>query len=233
MRSTRSMGCGLLLGRALLLGAAALPLGHAASASAQNGAFDEARIFIEFNSSDNDLGFHVFLDGEDWKRVRIVSPTGRKIFETQGGGGYKLFGMTELFFEGAEPSLDEVDLDELLSLFPEGIYTFSGTTVDGEKLVSQATLTHAIPDGPVVSAEVDEGEVTIRWDAVTTPPGIEIVGYQVIVGSFQVTLPASSRSVEVPEELIASLDAGEHGFEVLAIEVGGNQTITQGDFELE
>jgi hypothetical protein len=34
---------------------------------------DEARIFIEYNSSDNDLGFHVFLDGEDWKSLKIVN----------------------------------------------------------------------------------------------------------------------------------------------------------------
>ena len=50
-----------------------------------------------------------------------------------------------------------------------------------------------------VSARVDGEEVTIRWEAVTGPPEgfparpIKIVGYQVIVGAFQVTLPASGR----------------------------------------
>jgi hypothetical protein len=56
----------------------------------------------------------------------------------------------------------------------------------------------------------------------------------VIVGSFEVTLPAtdppSSMSVTVPPEFVASLEPGEHGFEVLAIEEGGNQTITSDSF---
>ena len=28
--------------------------------------FESARIFIEYNSTDNDLGFHVFADAENW-----------------------------------------------------------------------------------------------------------------------------------------------------------------------
>jgi hypothetical protein len=199
--------------------------------------FEEARIFFEYNSTDNDLGVHVFLDAEDWRTLKIVHPNGQTIFEVTTRGGFRKFGLTEMFFEGAEPSLDEVPLAELLGQFPEGKYTFIGTTVDGTLLESTPRLSHAIPAGPDVSAEVDrEGEVTIRWEAVTGPPEgfpakqIKIVGYQVIVGSFQVTLPASSRSVEVPEQYVRTLKPGEHGFEVLAIEASGNQTITAGSF---
>jgi hypothetical protein len=54
------------------------------------------------------------------------------------------------------------------------------------------------------------------------------------LGSFEVTLPAidppSPMSVTVPRELVASLEAGDHEFEVLAIEQGGNQTITSDSF---
>lgn len=217
-----------------LLGA--LALGRATAGWAAE--FAEARIFIEFNSSDNDLGFHVFLDGEDWKTVKIVNPNGKTIMEIAGRGAYRDLGLTELFFEGAEPSLDEFPLDELLALFPEGEYTFFGTTVDGKPLVSKSTLTHAVPAGPRVSAAVDDDTVTIRWQRVAGPPdgfpdrNIRIVGYQVIVGSFQVTLPASSRSVTLPREFVKSLARGVHGFEVLAIEAGRNQTITSGSFTI-
>jgi hypothetical protein len=144
--------------------------------------------------------------------------------------------MTELFFEGAEPSLDEVPLDELLAKFPEGKYRFSGETVSGDPLVGKGILTHAIPAGPDVSAEVDGNEVIISWDPVTGPPEgfpdreINITGYQVIVEPFQVTLPGSRTSVTLPPEFVESLAAGEHPFEVLAIEAGGNQTITEGTF---
>jgi hypothetical protein len=201
--------------------------------------FPEARIYIEFNSSANDLGFHVFLDAEDWKEVEIVNPNGRTIFEVEGKGGYGKLGLTELFFEGAEPSLDEFPLEDLLALFPEGKYTFTGTTVEGKTLISKPTLSHAVPAGPTVSAKVgDNNLLVIKWVAPGGPPAgfpnrpINIVGYQVIVESFQVTVPASSRRVTVPPEFVNSLAPGEHAFEVLAIEASGNQTITEGFFTL-
>ena len=215
-----------------LIGLLAVALG----AVVRGAEFTVARIFIEYNSSANDLGFHVALDGEDWRSLKIVNPNGRTIFEVAGRSGFRNLGMTELFFEGAEPSLDEVPLEELLALFPEGDYTFTGTTVDGVPLVSKATLTHAIPSGPRASAAMTDDSVTIRWQPQASPPQgfpdrqVQIVGYQVIVGSFQVTLPASARKLTLPREFVRSLGRGRHAFEVLAIERSGNQTITEGSF---
>ena len=198
---------------------------------------DVSRIYIEYNSSDNDLGFHVFLDGEDWREIAIVNPSGRIIFEVEGAGAFGRLGLTELFFEGAEPSLDDVPLERLLAMFPEGRYRFTGVTAAGERLTGQSRLSHAVPAGPSVSADVYPDTVIIKWDPVTEPPEgfpnreIAIAGYQVIVGSFQVTLPASAAEVTVPREFVASLAPGTHEFEVLAIEKNGNQTITAGSFE--
>lgn len=213
-------------------------------------ALEAARIFIEYNSTDNDLGFHVFLDGEDWKTLKIVNPNGRVIFDVQGRGPYRRLGLSELLFEGAEPTLSDFPLDELLALFPEGDYEFEGRTVEGQVIEGEATFTHAVPAGPDVSDSDDTvgpgNALTIRWDPVTekatdpaggTFPDVPIVvtAYQVIVAeTFQVTLPATDppapMSVKVPPEFVASLEPGEHGFEVLAIEASGNQTITAGSF---
>jgi hypothetical protein len=200
--------------------------------------FAATKIYWEYNATANDLGVHVSLDAEDWRELEIVHPNGREIFEVETGGGYRQLGLTELFFEGAEPSLDDVPLEELLGKFPPGRYRFIGETVDGTRLESTPTLSHAIPAGPVVASTVKGDAVEISWQAVTDPPSgfpderIRIVGYQVIVGSFQVTLPASSRKVTVPPEYIASLPSGVTLFEVLAIDAGGNQTITEGSFTL-
>jgi hypothetical protein len=216
---------------------AATALGLTAPGWAVKAKFEEARIFIEYNSSGNDLGFHVFLDGEDWRSLQISNPRGITIFEVQGEGAYRDLGMTELFFEGAEPSLDDVPLEDLLSRFPQGRYRFLGTTVDGTRIAKRATLSHAIPDGPVVSTIMNGDTVTIRWEPVTGPPAgfparpITIVGYQVLVGSFQVTLPPSSTEVELPRQFVQSLEPGPQDFEVLAIEASGNQTITEGVFD--
>ncbi len=202
--------------------------------------FPISRIFIEYNGTANDAGFHVRLDAEDWKEIEIVNPKGRTIFEVEGNGGFGRLGMTELFFEGAEPSLDEVPVDELLGLFPEGQYNFFGRTVDGKILFGASMLTHAVPAGPSnISARVGPGKtLAISWDPVKTSAAgfpnrpIEIVGYQVLLGDFQVTVPASITSVTVSPEFVASLESGRHLFEVLAIEAGGNQTITESSFTL-
>jgi len=199
------------------------------------------KIYFEYNSTASalgDLGVHVFLDGEDWKEIKIVNPQGRTIFEVEGKGPYKDLGMTELFFEGAEPDLADVPLQELLDQFPAGNYQFLGKTVDGERIVDTATLTHAIPAGPsnVTAVLGLNNSLIISWNAVTSPPvgfpnvPINIVGYQVIVSEFLVTVPANILSVTVSPEFVGSLASGLQLFEVLAIEAGGNQTITEGSF---
>jgi hypothetical protein len=216
----------------------ALVLAAAAPEARAKTNFSIAKVFFEYNSTPNDLGVHVFLDGEDWKELKIINPRGRTIFEVEGKGPYKDLGMTELFFEGAEPNLADVPLQELLDRFPAGDYRLVGRTVDRERIVGTATLTHAIPAGPAnLSALVGPGNsLIIGWDAVTSPPvgfpqePINIVGYQLIVGAFQVTVPATTTSVTVSPEFVASLASGLQLFEVLAIEAGGNQTITEGSF---
>src|SRR5262245_5622560 len=219
----------------LLSGVAGLAL----SAPAKAAPFEAARIFIEYNSTDNDLGFHVFLDAEEWKSIKIVNPAGATIFAVAGKGPYgrPRLGLSELSFEGAEPSLDDFPLADLLALFPEGEYEFNGVTADGTQLTGTSIFSHAVPDGPSVSSEVDHDTIIIRWLPVTGPPPgfpnekIEIVGYQVIVEPFQVTLPASSTEVTLPREFAETLEPGRHGFEVLAIDASGNQTITESSFD--
>lgn len=213
------------------------------AASKEVATFSIAKIYFEFNSSASalgDLGVHVSLDGEDWRTLTIVNPNGRTIFDVEGKGPYRHLGLTELFFEGAEPDLADVPLAELLDRFPAGNYQLMGKTVDGNKIVGTATLSHAIPAGPSIHLPVSVGpnnSLIISWAKVTGPPDgdfpveqINIVGYQVIVGAFQVTVPATKTSVTVTPEFVESLVSGTHPFEVLAIEASGNQSITEGSF---
>ncbi|MFN0007366.1 MAG: hypothetical protein ACKVXR_05610 [Planctomycetota bacterium] len=220
-----------------LFAGTALVLGASAGYGGDEVQLSYSRIYWEYNASANDLGVHVTLDGEDWKKLKITKPDGQKLFEVKGHGPYADLGMTELFFEGAEPSLDDFPLQDLLALFPEGEYEFEGRTVDGQEIEGEGQLTHAIPDGPDVQAQLGPNDfLGISWSDVTSPPPgfpnrpIVIAGYQVIVGSFQVTLPASANNCTVPPQFVASLAAGVHQFEVLAIEQGGNQTLTEGSF---
>ena len=204
--------------------------------------FSQNRMIIEFNSTDEDIGVQIFLDAEGWKNVRIVGPDGQEIFEVFARGKLRKQGMTELFFESEEPSLDELPLSEFLARFPEGEYKFFGSTTEGERLIGSAIFTHNIPEGPAILApqedsEVDPKNVVVRWEPVTTPAGIVIAGYQVIVEgdnplrSFTVDLPANATKVKVPS---AFLRAGtDYKVEVLAKEAGGNQTISELEFSTE
>jgi hypothetical protein len=197
-----------------------------------------SRIYWEYNASANDLGVHVTLDGEDWTTLKIKNPNNQVLFNVRGKGPYAKLGMTELFFEGAEPALDEFPLEQLLALFPEGTYDFDGVTVDGELIEGEWDFTHAIPDGPEVSSVIAGDFLRIDWQPVDSPPPgfpdrpIVITGYQVIVGGedFQITVPPSVHSITVPHEYVATLAPGPHPFEVLAIEASANQTLTEGSF---
>ncbi|HET9299565.1 MAG TPA: hypothetical protein VFO11_06440 [Candidatus Polarisedimenticolaceae bacterium] len=216
---------------AVLLAGAGLAL---ASPAVSAKGLEIARIYIEYNESANDLGFHVSLDAEDWQSLEIQDPGGTVIFDVDSAGGYTGLGLTELFFEGAEPTLTDFPLDQLLARFPEGRYRFTAALPAGGRLSSAATLSHTVPAGPRVSTQIVNGAITIRWRPVTTSaailPGqaVTIVGYQVLVDPFQVTLPASATQVTLPSEFAASLSRGAHPFEVLAIDASGNQTITEG-----
>jgi len=201
---------------------------------------EAAKMIIEFNSSAQDVGIQVFLDGDPWKTMEIVDPNGRKIYSVKGKGNVKKLGSTELFFESEEPSLTDLPLPDFLTLFPEGTYQFSGKSAEGkDELIGSAMFTHNIPDGPSnvspqAGATVDPNNTVIDWDPVTTPSGIQIVQYQVIVEGgtpsreFSVFLPAANTSVKVPPEFL--VPGTDYLFEILAIEVGGNQTITEGSF---
>jgi hypothetical protein len=207
--------------------------------------FSKAKIIFEFNSSGPDLGIQVSLDGEPWNEIKIVDPKGNTILEIEAEGRLKNFGLTELFAESNEPNFEDVRPEDILARFPAGVYRFFGTTVEGDRLVGRARLTHAIPDGPsMVSAQVMmNGSLVITWVApplVSSLTGLQIniVGYQVIVERadndqlgaaariFDVKLPTVTH-VTVPLEF---LEPGkEYKFEVLAIETGGNQSITEGE----
>jgi hypothetical protein len=208
--------------------------------------FEEVRLIIEFNASDEDVGVQFFLDVDSWQSVRIFNPAGKEIFDartknsllTQGGG-------TEMFVESQEPTLDELSLDEFFEIFPEGTYRFAGRTPDGTTLTGDTEFSHEIPAGPeIVLPVVSEDAcaenvpipVVIDWNEVTTNidgDPIDVEAYEVIVGGeegdnveFDVVMSADlGTTLTVPAEL---LEPGtEYEFEVLAIAENGNQTITE------
>jgi hypothetical protein len=202
--------------------------------------FDDARLKIEYNATDGDAGLQFFFDAEAWKHVTVTNPRGRKVLDVDAAKVIRNYGLSELFSESSEPPFDEFPFADFKKLFPEGVYTFRGQDIDGQRLKSTFTLTHAIPDGPTITSPADGATlpangVTIEWQPVTTPAGIDIVAYEVIVvadvsglgtaeRTVDVTLPATATHMAVPPEF---LTPGGYKTEVLAIERSGNQTLTE------
>jgi hypothetical protein len=145
--------------------------------------FDEARLFLELNDTDGDLGIHGKVDGDEWKYLEIEDPSDRKMLNLWVRGRLRRQGLTELFFESAEPTFDELDPEKFFRRFPEGEYDIEGYTLDGEERESEVYLSHVIPaapDGVKINGmdapedcdgdlpEIDPtGGVTISWDQVT------------------------------------------------------------------
>jgi hypothetical protein len=211
--------------------------------------FSQTRIIIETNATAGDAGIQIFLDAAGWRSLEITDPNGQKIFDVSANGSVGTTGVTELFFESAEPSFQDLPLDQLLVRFPEGDYPFIGETVDGKRLTGKATLKHNIPKGPEITSPTEGAAlnpntlVLIEWKPVKDPfPGtnlpVTIVGYQVIVERvkpqplrvFSVDLPATDKPhVTVSPEFIQA--NAEYICEVLAIEASRNQTISECSFK--
>ena len=236
---------------AVLLTLAAASAG--AIAAAGDGAGDSAKrtpipyeindLFIETNATDGDIGLQLLADVDEWDKFTLRDPKGRKLMmKAQTKGRLHGWGLTELFWETAEPEFSEVPLSKFKKRFPAGKYRFRGRSVEGRKIVGADRLTHVIPAGPVITSptkdeEVNANSLTVSWEPVTQPAGLEIVSYQVIVVQEPVevvtlNLGADVTSVDIPDEALTP-GVPETKVEVLAREKSGNQTISEVPFSVK
>jgi len=213
---------------------------------------DDAKLLIEFNSTDNDTGVHGLFDSGGFAELCVYAPDGSLILAVKPQGPLQDLGMGGIFFESREPAEDEVAQAATLDTFPEGPYTVRATTFDGNGLVGIATFTHDIPMPPVITfpeegAVVDTDALVVTWEPVTqTLSGdpAAITSYEVIVTDdsddaadpngfarpvLSVHVPPSVSSLTIPSEFLQP--GVEYELELIALEESGNQTITVLFFE--
>jgi hypothetical protein len=224
--------------------------------------FEVAKIFLELNHTDGDLGIQALVDGKAWKKLEIEGPNEIEILTVWARGHLGRHGLTEIFFESDEPSFDELPPARFLRRFPAGKYEFEGVTLDGKELESTAELTHVLPAPPAnirISGELAaencdatdlpevSGKVTIQWDPVThshpeigtpTSSPIDIVGYQVVIELEEPTLFVFS--VDLPPSQTAVTIPREFialgtkfKLEIVVREASGNQTVVETCFKTE
>lgn len=226
---------------AVVVAGGAAPAADKAARAAQETPlrFTTSDLFIEINATDGDAGLQMELGGRVWQRLLLRDPRGRTLLDVSGRGRLRDYGVTDMFFESNEPPFTQVPFRRFRERFPEGRYTFAGTTLGGRRVVGSDTLTHDVPARPAITAPAEDAvvapaELTVRWEPVSRPRGIRIVRYIVIV-----TEQETERELSMdlsPDATSAVIPAGffepgaEYAVEVLARERSGNQTITEVTF---
>jgi hypothetical protein len=143
--------------------------------------FDEAHVFFELNHTDGDLGIHGLIDGEAWKRLSIEDHREKTVLNVFVRGRLRQQGLTEVFFESAEPPFDELAPQEFFRRFPAGVYEIEGKTLEGDELESEVEVTHRMPapaeptvNGTPMAQQCDDEEP--GYDAtVVGPSGTPII----------------------------------------------------------
>ena len=229
---------------ALILGAAA-PGGWAKNwAKGGHGIeeLDEAEVFIEWNSTDTDYGIQFFWDSIGFTSMTVRNTVGKRVLNVKTSKNVKAQGLTEGFFESAEPPSSELPMEEFLARFPEGEYIFRGISIEKDLLVGETEFTHTLP-APPGNLSPEEDDVvnhmgfTASFDPVTTDTdgnALDIELYVVVVEkedddpilqTFTVILRPGVTSVWVPEQFLEP--DTEYKLEVIAQEESGNRTITE------
>jgi len=211
-----------------------------------------AKLIIEYNSTDDDIGVHGAFDDHGWSELCVYDPTGKQVLAVKPQAQLKDLTMAGIFFESREPPSAEFSFEDLKARFPEGQYSVRGISFEGKGLTGSAAFTHDVPEPPTVTAPLEGAVVSttdlvIEWEDVTgTVDGdpVTITGYEVIITKvdhddphgfsgpvYDVHVLADRNALAVPAEF---LEPGtEYELEVLALEVSGNQTITVSFFETE
>lgn len=265
-----------LASSAALFGASLAAFAFPTSALADVEEFDEVKVLVEINATDGDVGFHALADAGEWRFFRLTDPNGDKLVSVKAKKGLRDQGLTEEFFESAEPLCEPdpekpdervVTLAEFVERFPAGMYRFLAVSLEGDFFISDRELTYELPAAPDIAMTEDmifpEGPVVIMWEpgtdlgeachdedlinagSIADPAAVPVVGWEVVVEVdddeapqrvFSAQVPPEQTFVTVPEDFLQQfLDLGfsEFKFEVGAIEASGNQTFSEGSFEVE
>lgn len=168
--------------------------------------FPEVRLHLEQNATDEDVEVVFEIGGgEDaLSKLTVLGPDGTAVIDFTAPDG-SIMGMRQFRFETPEPE----DVDKLLNAYPEGLYTFTGTTVGGDKLQGKAKLSHKLPAAasfqhPAPDAKnVGIEDLKISWGAAKNVASyiVEIEHDSLTVG-LSTKIPASTTAFSLPEGLL-------------------------------
>jgi len=215
--------------------------------------FAVAGLFVELNDTDSDLGLHAEIDGGTWTSLEIEGPRERQLLGIVSKGRLRSQGLTQLAFETAEPTFEELDPADFFRRFPEGVYDIEALAQGGGAFESRVRLSHVLAAPPqakvsgLAAAENCDAAVLpevvspvlIDWDPVTTShPEVGKAGpvtisrYQFFVqqGDTKLSLDLlpTVTEFEIPTSITAA--GGQFKFEIIARTSTGNNTAIESCF---
>jgi hypothetical protein len=190
--------------RSMLVAAVLLLAAHGSMGAEEK--FTVAAIRIEQNAIDKDV--EIVFEAKGGKiglaSLKVVAPDGRTVIDFKAPDSK--MGIRHVNLESPEPAND----GSLQADFPEGRYRFTGTTVTGVSLHSDATLSHKLP--PTASfvrpgpdhVEVPATKAVITWRSARDLAAHIIVIEQESTGvKMTTTLPGSATTYTIPDGLLA------------------------------
>ena len=162
---------------ALLTCALVVPIVVAEKSGAKTESFEVASVRFEQNATDRDVEavFEAIAGDDGLSKLTVVAPDGRTVVEFAAPGRAAM-GMRQFRFESPEPK----DAAALEKAFPEGEYTFTGSTSSGAQFRDKAKLSHKLPaTTSFVSPKADGHNVAGKNLKISWAPVKNVAGYAI------------------------------------------------------
>lgn len=194
--------------------------------------FEVVSARFEQNATDGDVEavFETHASDDGLAKLTVVAPDGRTIVDFAAPGRAAM-GIREFRFESPEPT----DAAALKKAYPEGEYTFTGSTSRGDHFQGKATLSHKLPaTTSFISPKTDARDVAAKKLEITWTPVKGVTGYTIelapskSLAHLEVTLPAAATSFVVPEGILTP--GGKCQLGIGTISVAGNISVVETTF---
>ena len=196
--------------------------------------FERVAVRIEQNATDEDVEvvFEATSGDIGLATLRVAAPDGRTVIDFKAPDS-KL-GIRHLVLESPEPTND----GRLQKDFPAGEYTFTGSTVSGEKLTAKATLSHKLPGTaflvrpqPPLERNVPVKGLQLKWTAPKDLASCVVVleHEETGVKLLQATLSGAATTLAVPDGLLAP--GTKYKLEIATVARDGNRSFVETSFK--
>jgi hypothetical protein len=204
----------------------------AAKSSAKTEPFESASARFEQNATDGDVEavFEAIAGEDGLAKLSVTAPDGRTIVDFA-APGRSAMGMRQFRFESPEPT----NVSALKKAFPEGEYTFAGSTAAGTQFKDKVKLSHKLPPTTsFVSPKADARNVSAKNLKISWAPVKGVSGYTIELdpsktsAHLEMKLPASATSFTVPEGILAP--GGKCQLGIGTVSSSGNVSVIETTF---